>query len=818
MVLALALWNRLTFDVWLARYDVVTYYLPWYAEVGQRLRELDVPAWNPHQFSGTPLAADPQSGWGYVVVMAAFALLPPLAAYKAVAVVQLAVAALSTYWLGRTLRLGSAASLVAATVYATGPFLQWDTACCLPFAQLGTWLPLGLAGVEVAFRADGWRELVAPLIAAAFAVSQMLAGWVGEGWIYTVLIVGTWAAYRCLTGPSSHGRCLVRRLTDGAIVGAAALAGGAAIGAAGVLPRLAHNAETNLADGDYERLGVRGLGNAPWDVGYLATQLSGMGLGYHHRAVGLGGAVIVLGLVGIVVGRRGAAVPYFALLTTAVLVLSLDWTPLHWLLYRIPRYEAIHEHDPWRILALLAIGPSILAGAGVDAIPTTRIRRYLAPLLLVPFGLVLLVALTSGELDGVIGWSTLAAAGVATMIVLALPSRGRTDGERRRSSRTASLAIGAVVVTLVAQPLGLEVLGSEIGWPGDPRWEQTWDPDHALEPALAIEVQTTDPGGVGEFLARRQADDGPFRYVGYAGVGYPDGGRGGQTYMIRRFQPGVQAVLVNGRPIFLGLEDVQGYNPIQYRRYVELFEAINGAQQGYHTAFVLASGTGSPLLDLLDVRYVVVDLSLPLDRDDAVALRAGRHEVFRTSSAVVYETTRPVSRAWIVHDLRSTERGLTLASMTRPGFDARLTAYVEGPLPATGTPPAGTVERAEVRATTPESLTVDVEAAAPGLLVLSQVYGDGWQATVDGRPAPILPTDHALQGIPVDAGRHIVEVRYRPASLRIGLWVSAVSLVTMASALGWRAAVRLSRGQGALGSRPSSAATLVATASGSTTK
>jgi len=77
-ILALAGWNRLTFDVWLARYDVVTYYLPWYAEVGERLRDLDIPAWNPHQFSGVPLAADPQSGWGYLVVMATFALLPPL--------------------------------------------------------------------------------------------------------------------------------------------------------------------------------------------------------------------------------------------------------------------------------------------------------------------------------------------------------------------------------------------------------------------------------------------------------------------------------------------------------------------------------------------------------------------------------------------------------------------------------------------------------------------------------------------------------------------------------------------------------------------
>ena len=817
-ILALAVWNRLTFDVWLARFDVVTYYLPWYAEVGQRLRDFDIPAWNPHQFSGTPLAADPQSGWGYAVVMAAFALLPPLVAFKAMVVAQLVVAALSTYWLSRALRLSPVAALIAASAYVTGPFLQWDTACCLPFAQLGTWLPLALVGVEVALRSGAWRERVAPLVVASFAVSQMLAGWVGEGWIYTVLTVATWTVYRCLSGPGARARLVVRRLADGGAVAISTLAGGAAVGAAGVLPRLAHNAETNLADGDYERLGIHGLGNGPWDIGYLATQLFGMGLGYHHRAVGLGGAVIVLGLIGIVVGWRRAAVPYFTILTAVVLVLALEWTPLHWLLYRIPRYEAIHEHDPWRVLALAAIGPAMLAGAAVEALRTVRVTPALVPLLLVPAGLVLLTALTSGEFDGVIGWSTIVAAGVATAVILALVLRGRADVGRSSPSRASLVAAGVILITLVAQPLGLEVAGSQLGWPGDPRWEQTWRPDPSLEPALAMEVRTTDPDGAGDFLAQRLVEDGPFRYVGYSGVGYPDGVQGQLTYMLRRFQPGVQAVLVNGRPMFLGLNDIQGYNPIQYRRYVELFAAMNGAEQGYHTAFLLASGVASPLLDLLNVRYVVVDLSLPPERGDVLALTAGRREVFRTGSAVVYETARPVSHAWIVHDVRPTERTSTLGSMTAPGFDPRVTAYVEGPPPLTGIPPAGSVERAEVRDTTPETLSIEVDAAAPGLLVVSQVYGDGWEATIDGRPAMLLATDHAIQGIAIDAGAHLVELRYRPASLRLGLWVSTVSLVAMASALGWRGAVRLGRRQSELGSRPRRTATLAATAPGSTTK
>ena len=236
----------------------------------------------------------------------------------------------------------------------------------------------------------------------------------------------------------------------------------------------------------------------------------------------------------------------------------------------------------------------------------------------------------------------------------------------------------------------------------------------SLELALETEVMSTDPGGVGEFLTARRAEDGPFRYLGYAGVGYPDGRRGEQTYMIRRFQPGVRAVLVNGRSIFLGLDDVQGYNPIQYRRYVELFLAINGRDQGYHTAFVLASGVGSPLLDLLSVRYVVIDLSLPQDREDVLALASGRREVFRSDRAVIYESPPSVRHAWIVHDVRRSERDETLVSMSSPAFDPMVTAYVEGETPTTGRVPNGATERSTVTGETPESLTIEVEATSAG--------------------------------------------------------------------------------------------------------
>src|SRR3954469_16527601 len=89
---ALVTWNRLTFDTWLTRLDLYTFFLPWYTYLGERLRAFDVPAWNPHLFSGTPFAGDPESGWMYAPAMLAFAFIATPLAFKAMVAMQLAIA------------------------------------------------------------------------------------------------------------------------------------------------------------------------------------------------------------------------------------------------------------------------------------------------------------------------------------------------------------------------------------------------------------------------------------------------------------------------------------------------------------------------------------------------------------------------------------------------------------------------------------------------------------------------------------------------------------------------------------------------------
>jgi uncharacterized membrane protein YfhO len=82
---------------------------------------------------------------------------------------------------------------------------------------------------------------------------------------------------------------------------------------------------------------------------------------------------------------------------------------------------------------------------------------------------------------------------------------------------------------------------------------------------------------------------------------------------------------------------------------------------------------------------------------------------------------------------------------------------------------------------------VELDADRPAMLVLSQAWFPGWRASVDGRAAPVVRVDGVVQGVPVPAGRHQVDLTYRAPGLRVGAALSAFSLLGL---VGWAVAAR----------------------------
>jgi hypothetical protein len=113
-----------------------------------------------------------------------------------------------------------------------------------------------------------------------------------------------------------------------------------------------------------------------------------------------------------------------------------------------------------------------------------------------------------------------------------------------------------------------------------------------------------------------------------------------------------------------------------------------------------------------------------------------------------------------------------------PGFPFQTTVVLSSgePVSASGEP-SGT---AVIEVDRSELVRIRVQSTSPGLLVLSDTYFPGWQASVDGESHPILRANLAFRAVAVPAGDHEVEFRYEPASFRLGVALTVIGLLIVA--------------------------------------
>lgn len=82
----------------------------------------------------------------------------------------------------------------------------------------------------------------------------------------------------------------------------------------------------------------------------------------------------------------------------------------------------------------------------------------------------------------------------------------------------------------------------------------------------------------------------------------------------------------------------------------------------------------------------------------------------------------------------------------------------------------------EVVYRSPGRVAARTSCPQPQVLVIAESYHPGWQATVDRRPGTVLRLNGDFLGCPVPAGEHEVRFEFRPASLRLGRWLTLSGL------------------------------------------
>ncbi len=163
------------------------------------------------------------------------------------------------------------------------------------------------------------------------------------------------------------------------------------------------------------------------------------------------------------------------------------------------------------------------------------------------------------------------------------------------------------------------------------------------------------------------------------------------------------------------------------------------------------------LWQLMNVRYVVADRDLS---------SAGLSQVFAEGDLRIFEITDPFPKAWLVSQVEVIpDDNAAIARLSADNFDLRRQAVLAEPLDNKEfgsfqnfrSLPSADLTVTEI---SPTHLKIEVSTADNQLLVLSQIYYPGWQATLDGQPTTLCRVNVIQQGIAVPTGSHTIELTF----------------------------------------------------------
>ncbi len=734
--------------------DLVSFLYPTYRFAARTLAAGQLPLWNPHLYGGAPFISDIQAGFLYLPNLALFLLNPdfPYPTLQWMVFGHLWWAGLGVYVLARSLGRSWWAGILAGLAF------QFSDALLIHLGNLNliavlAWMGWVLAAHHraLARRHLGWAGLAGLLFAlgnyAGHAQSTYYLALAVL--LYTLL----WWAVSGKEGgnavTSAGFPTLAARVMPLWVLAVTA-AVSALLTAPILLPAWEMLPYTARADLPYQATVSYSLAPIPGLVGLLTPGFFGRGPALHWSLWDrvelpyLGVPTLLLALAALLLARRRALLPWVGLALFGFLVALGIYAPVHgWLTRILPGYGSFRA--PARAIVLWALGVSVLAAYGVDALRArlgrghadpdlARLRRVLqvgglALLLFVTplmFATLLVTqndptAFLRASLAGLaVAWATLA--WLATWTVIALGLRG-------------TLSPGWFGGLLAA------VLFLELAATGAYTDISEADPTQGFHhPEIVAFLQ----------------QDGP----------WVDGPTGPQPLFRIDTRTDIQDLWQPDTAALVGLHDVAGVaNPLVLRHWEALWQATGGR----HTR----------RYDMLNVGYVIVRDGTPLPEEFV--------PVFDPPEPLaVYRNPDPLPRAWTVAQARVVaDADAAWAALQAEDFDpSREVILLAGEMPA-GLPagldrPPGP---AEVTGYGPNALWLEVGDGGPGYLVLSEVWYPGWRATVNGEPAPVLRADYGLRAVPLPGGPARVHLWFAPASLGLGAAGAVLGLLLLAGAV-----------------------------------
>ncbi len=197
--------------------DLVLENAVWKLHVRRTLGQGELPLWNPQIFTGAPFFASGQASVTYFLSVL-FYLLPVEAAYGWFTAIQLAIAGMNAYLLGRVLKLRPVAALFSGIAFQFSGFLIVSVVFSMVIAA-AAWLPLLLAIIERVIQKQEEKGIanfrpIPYVVAGAVVVGLVVLAGHPEFLYYTLLVAGMYTAARLLVAWRRIRRDAEERQTD----------------------------------------------------------------------------------------------------------------------------------------------------------------------------------------------------------------------------------------------------------------------------------------------------------------------------------------------------------------------------------------------------------------------------------------------------------------------------------------------------------------------------------------------------------------------------------------------------------------------------
>jgi len=702
---------------------------PW-AQVTHRIvTSGHVPLWNPDEGLGTPLAADPPTAALDPLMLGIF-LHPSELVTDLSTLLWLLLIGVAAYAAARALRTGPVAATVAGIVYGlSGWFFAYSNNW---FFRVYLFLPLIIAAVEWTIRSR--RRLPPALLAVALAW-MVLVG-MPEPMFMSVVGAAAFTVIRLLVGDRAGSR----RLAALRLLGAGAL--GVLLAAPAIL---GYREYLSLSFNLHPFTGLPlQTDSAHQLVDWLMPKITTAPIKapFDDREW-IGAGAVLLGVIAMLhprAMRRHAGWPLVAM--AAVVGLPIYGGHLASWTGHIPVWSQVG----WTRFAtpVLALSGALLAAIGLQVVldgAVTR-RRAIGAVGLLAAAVAVFLRTDRRELDL---WHHVSFRGgwpPALLTILAV-----FGAVLFLRGRIAALAIACVVVVELVLLVPFGIYASRAN-------------PYPVEPWVKfLQTNTRDASRV-------------FSTQGFL---YPD---------------------VSGA---YGLSDLRALDALFPQRYWDFVKTF--VSHGIVDRFTAVDPNESvpdvaanPMFDLLGVRFLVYH-DAPNFAPPPTS-PAQYRIVYEADGIKIYENLHAAPRVFVAHDVHAeADENAALqylvgkggapfpdGSVDVRGFDPRSSAVIEAKAPIAPAPncPARTASYSHIVSYSSSYVKIAVTNNCPGLLVLSDEYFPGWSASVNGHHAHVYPTDVALRGVQVPAGRSTVEFRYRPASFRNGVILFAVGLLVLA--------------------------------------